>query len=34
LTDEQLRAVEGAMLSIQAHLAPDTDDERERVRGG
>jgi DNA-binding MarR family transcriptional regulator len=28
LTDEQLRAVEGAMLSIQAHLAPATDDAR------
>ena len=28
LTDEQLSAVEGAMLSIQAHLAPATDDAR------
>jgi DNA-binding MarR family transcriptional regulator len=30
LTDEQLRAVEGAMLSIQAHLAPAATDEHAR----
>jgi hypothetical protein len=28
LTDEQLRAVEDAMLSIRAHLAPAANDER------
>jgi DNA-binding MarR family transcriptional regulator len=33
LTDEQLRAVEGAMLSIQAHLAPATDDQGAYAEG-
>lgn len=33
LTDEQLRAVEGAMLSIQAHVAPVANDERAFAAG-
>ena len=34
LTDEQLSAVEGAMLSLRAHLAPATGDEAAYAEGG